>query len=319
MKLVIASSLLLFIHSGLACDLTINSTQDIQAGLNAIGVNKTLCLQPGVYKPSATITMQTGQTLRGLASDSQIINQQLVQIKSNADRIIRTADNATVRHLAITRNTPFALPSYGVLAFNDENVTLWTLKITRANIAIGLVEAHGSTLLNNHISLTGDGLSNGANPAIWVHDSDDVQIKYGEVVGRNNPPHGDGEIAAYDSDNLLIDGVHHNYSGTSAIYLVNCDSCTVKNSVISFAQGWGLDVVDGSDNFHALNNTIRYSRLGGSVFYEFDSIGGVWENNNYIYNNQNGGSYCDGINVRNNPANVTLINNTATGLTHCAL
>ncbi|MCF6319885.1 MAG: hypothetical protein L3J83_11535 [Proteobacteria bacterium] len=54
-------------HESMACDLTINSTQNIQSSLNSIGINKKLCLEQGVYYPTATINMLAGQTLQGLA------------------------------------------------------------------------------------------------------------------------------------------------------------------------------------------------------------------------------------------------------------
>lgn len=303
------------------CDNTLKPTGgDIQSALNALGPNKTLCLEKGIYTPSSTIIMQTGQELRGLATDYEVLTLNQLQIKSNADRVISAANNTRIRHVMITNNNAQILPTFGILAHYVDNVTIWSVKLQNIRIGVGLNHSDDSRILNSFFQLTGDGVNGvgNADPAIWVSNSDDVEIKYGQVVGRNNPPHGDGEIGVYDSNNVLVDGVHMNYSGTSALYMVNCDYCTAKNNVISYAQGWGLDIVGGSDHFLAQNNTIRWSLWGGSVFYEYNSIGGEYRDNVFIDNNQsNFGSYCEGINVRSTPQNVTLVNNTSTGQLFC--
>ena len=100
--------------------------------------------------------------------------------------------------------------------------------------------------------------------------------------------------------------------------MVNCDNCSAVNLDIRYSGGWGLDIVQGSDNFIAYNNSVRYSHNGAAVFFEFDSIGGTWSNNTFINNNTSNNQYfCEGINVKTNPNNITLINNTSTGQLTC--
>ena len=85
--------------------------------------------------------------------------------------------------------------------------------------------------------------------------------------------------------------------GASAIYYVNCDDCSIEGTVIHRADEWGLDIVGGSDNFVASNNTVNWSDFGGSIFHEYNSTGGSFTNNTFIDNNQQGVANCNALNV----------------------
>jgi hypothetical protein len=318
LTLITIISLIYTIQSYSACDLTISSGQDIQASLNQIGINKTLCLNKGNYYPNSTINMLAGQELKGLATDYEVLTLGQLQIKSNADRIIVANDNVTISHLLITRNTTNTLPTYGILSYFDTNVTIWSVKIQNTLIGIGNNHSDGTRILNTFISLNGDLFNNKADPAIWINSSNNVEVFYGEMRGRANGPGGDGEVSSYNSTNVSIFGTNSVDCGASAFYMVNCDFCSIENTIVHRANEWGLDVVSGSDNFYAENNTVKWSNFGGAVFFEFDSIGGTWKNNHFFNNRQMNVGNCDGINVKTNPNNVTLLNNTSTGQVSCS-
>lgn len=300
-----------------ACDLTIESLHNIQKSLKEIGPNKTLCLEPGAYFPTDKIVMLPGQEIRGLASDNQIIYHDKVVIFSNQSRAIVANDNTRIRHLVIRRGIIGPQPTFGILAHYKNNVTIWSVKIQGMKIGIGLNHSNGSRILNTFINQGGDLTDNKANPSIWISNSDYTYVHYGHVIGRGNGPGGDGEIATYNSKGVTINGTHVTDSGASAIYMVNCDNCKVINTRITRADEWGIDVVQGSDNFVGKNNIVSYSNFGGSVFDEAGSTGGLWDGNKYKYNNIMGVGNCEGINIKGNPNNVTLTNNTSTGNIYC--
>ena len=77
-------------------------------------------------------------------------------------------------------------------------------------------------------------------PVSGISQSGYTQINYGHMIGRANGPGGDGEIAAYNSTGVIINGTHITDSGASAIYMVTCDLYKVMNTYILRADGWAL-------------------------------------------------------------------------------
>ncbi len=174
---------------------------------------------------------------------------------------------------------------------------------------------------SSNVFITGIHLSNNgwpntpgnsiADPNIYIANSSNVLIQWGQILGQNNWPFGDGEIACYFSDNVTISGTQLFFSGTSAIYFVGCDNSRVENANIQFAGGWGLDIVSGSDNFTAINNSIKYSRLGASIFQETQQTGGTYKWNIFNYNNTSGFANCNGLNITGDPLSMSISGNSA--------
>jgi hypothetical protein len=129
---------------------------------------------------------------------------------------------------------------------------------------------------------------------------------WGEVVGDGGPGGypGDGEVAAYDSTYVQISNMNSVDSGTSGIYFVNCDNCSISGVIMHRARGWGLDIVGGSDNFTASNNTIKWSWDAGSVFDGRVNLNGSYVNN-YFESNNESIIACNGIAWIANPPSMS--------------
>jgi len=269
------------------CSVALTPGQDIQSALNSGAT--TVCLRPGTYAASANITMNAGQTLRGLGS-----SRDDVVIASTADVVLAPGSNSTVKNLAIHGNT--ATTTYGVLVYRVSNVTLWSLRVQNAGrIGTGVAESSSVSILDTFFS--DNGRDNGiADPNVWINQSHAVTVNYGELRGRANGPGGDGELSCFNSYDVHIFGTHSVDSGASAIYFVDCDSSSIDSVVVERAGEWGLDIVDGTDNVVLQNNQVSYSYYGGSV-YQF-ATGGQYLNNAFVGNNRSGTVPCSGINVR---------------------
>ncbi len=298
-----------------ACDLSITTTQDIQSSLNAIGPNSTLCLSAGTFNLNSTISLNLGQRLTGV---NGVVTALQTTIVSSADRIIRMNDESQVDHLNI-RSSSGSLATYAVLSYFDVNPTMWSLNIQNTKIALGIKGSSGASILNNWISLTGD-LNNGIpDPSIWISDAVNTKLWYGYIVGRNNGAAGpqgfligDGEVGCYNSNGLTVTGTRHDYSGTSSFYLVNCDNAVLDNVSVFYSNGFGLDIVDGTDNLVIKNTKVYHSRLAASIYDEVENSNGSYLNNTFYNNNTTNQSNCAGISVAGNPANLNLSGNNVT-------
>lgn len=312
---------LLIPTSVLACDVTLNSGADINAALANYNV---VCLSAGTYNHS-TIYLPEGRTLRsstGNRNDVTIqgIDGNVVQVTGNSSSV----QNVTLRGASRANG-------YGVLIYGGYSGTqIWGVNISNVTTGIGITATtlpppsglgcptdpsqrpRQISILDTFVSSSGDPFNGLPDPAIWISCSDNVAINYGEVRGTTNGPGGDGEVAAHHSTYVQISNMNSIDSGASAIYYVNCDNCSVSGVTIHRAGEWGLDIVNGSDNFTASNNTIKWCNWGGSVFDGAGSIGGSFTSNYFENNNVSGfSSYCNGINMSGNPTGVLMSGNVA--------
>lgn len=314
-------SLLLISKVGFACDVTISAGHNlISAATSTAAIGDEICLNAGTYSQDYTIYRKQGQTLRGLGTaiaDTEIF--------TSASPIIDLGSNSVIRNFRISGvplvYTPYyAYPEYGVLAWADTDVTIWSVELDYVENPINIVNgSDGASIWDTYV--THPGVDDGApNPSIWIDDSDYVTVLYGAIVGRSNGVGGDGEIACRNSNYMNVDGTYVSSSGAAGMYFVNCDNATVENATIVSGDEWGLDVVDGSGNFTATGNTINSNFWGAVVFDEADNGSGTFTGNSFTGNNTSGSVNCQGIVVIGNVGNVSQSGNTASpGPVICSL
>jgi hypothetical protein len=288
------------------CNLTLSPGQDIQAGLNTPGVT-TLCLSPGTYTTSSTITVPAGKTLQGTGS-----SRDDVVISSSTAIILAPSSNTTLYNFSIKGNN--GSTDWGILVYFQSSVTVWSVHVQHVDIGLGFHTSTNVNLWDSNFTSNGRVSNGAADPNVWIYNSSNVVVYYGELDGAANGPGGDGELACYNTPYLHITGTHVLDSGASAIYLVNCDNAIVESVTIQRAGEWGLDIVGGSDSFLAQNNLIQWSYYGGAVFDQTVNTGGQFINNSFISNDQSANrGMCNGINVIGNLSAVYLSGNTSNG------
>lgn len=291
----------------LACDVTLpagSSFLSVQSALNSAAYSK-ICLAPGSYAFASTLVVPQGKMLAGMGA-----NPAETKITSSADRAIRALDYTTLHKLKVV-GTVGSPGTYGVLYYYNTAAKLWSVEIEGYKINLGIKGSSGITILNSFFRLNGVPNNGVPEPNIWISDSVNINVRWGAVYGRGDKPFGDGEISCYNSAQVRVDGVYSFDSGTSAIYFVNCDDSSVRNSAVYRAGGFGLDIVNGSDNFVADNNLIQWSHYAGTVFHAHLNSGGVFRDNRYVDNNRSGdGRFCNGIAHRSSLAGLSMSGNT---------
>jgi hypothetical protein len=213
--------------------------------------------------------------------------------------------------LSIDQLSAAPQPTYGILAYYNSDVRVWSVEIRDVQIGIGVVGCSDVRIANVFLKYTGDPYNGLPDPAIWVTSSDDVTIRHGESRNTGVGPGGDGEVSVSNSSSVEILYMHSVDCGASAFYLVNCDSCKVEGTEVHRAEEWGIDVVNGSDNVTVRNNVVKWCRYGGSVFHENNSAGGTFTGNYFQDNNWSGVANCNAINVKGDPSKMTIQNNQA--------
>lgn len=292
-----------------SCDVTFIQKASPETIRNAINNSamEEICLRPGLYNfGNETLNIPSGKTLKGLGDDRGD-----VIITSSAHRMIYIQSDTTLSNFTL-QPVQGHTPEFGILSYYSSNQAILGLRLKGAQINLGLNGSSGVTVADTFMSDNGG--TPAADPNVWITDAGNIEFLWGALYGSGFHPSGggDGEIAAYNSNNVSIDGLHVLNSGASAVYFVNCDSCSVKNSTLVSASGWGLDIVQGSDNFIAINNLVQSSRYGGSVFQQSSQSGGTYIGNTFIGNNTGGYASCNAINVIGNRFALTLSGNTAT-------
>lgn len=283
------------------CNVTLSSGGNLRAA-TVSHAGQVICLNPGTYNlGSVNLALSAGTTILGLGAtrDDVVVN-------SSATRAIITADNVMLKKFSLRGVAP---NEFGVLIAH-EHVILWSLRIQYFSINIGVVQSDDVDIWDTFLSDNGDPNDGLPNPNVWINQSSNVTLYYGTYYGRGNGPYGDGEVAAHNSTNVVIEGTESIDAGASSFYFVNCDDCQITDALSDRSDEWGLDVVQGSDNFIADGNIVRHAFFGGAVFTEDTAIGGTFTNNQF-YSNNPGGGFCNGINVVGSIAGVVQSGNTA--------
>lgn len=276
------------------CDIT------IPAGANAQTINTALlnytdvCLATGTYPLGSTpITVQPGKTLEGVGAT----RSDTVLNSTAPNGAIALKNSAVVKNL--TLSGPGGGPSavYGVLVYQSSNSIIWGLDIHGFLINIGITGSPNTHVWSTSVSNNGDIHNGTPNPNMWINQSSSTEILYGVAYGRgDNKPFGDGAVSFYDSSGIHIYGFASFDSGTSAIYLVNCDNAVIENTNIYRAGGFGLDIVGGTDNFVSRNNLVQWCYYAGSAFDNTTNVGGSYLNTSFVSNNGSGDPrFCNGI------------------------
>lgn len=297
-----------------ACSVVLSPGASIQVALDNPAY-ATICLAPGTYQLSNQLTIPDGKILEGTGT-----GRDEVVLQSSADIAVYLHSNTQIKNLRIQNERGFT-PTYGVLTYYTNNVIIWGLRVLGSDINIGINGSRNVHVWDTFMAM--NGRNNGeADPNLWITDAHDIEILWGEALGRNNGPGGDGEIAAYQSTNVSIYGTYVTNSGASAIYLVDCDGCKVENTTIVNANEWGLDIVNGSDNFIAKNNRVSNSYYAGSVFngsgYSGVNRSGQYIGNDFRNNNRSGTrSFCNGITYSGSLTELTLSGNTGNHVLQC--
>jgi|GEM_PF-1025996 len=301
-----------FSCTSIACDVVVHPGGSIQGALS--GHATTICLAPGIHTVTSGIIIPPGKTLKGQTAnrDDAVINAMV----SNATRVITVSSGTTLYNFTI-RGASGHVPEYGLLIYNASNVSAWGLNISGSLINAGIVASSNIFFGDNVLSNPGIANNKIADPNLWISSSSDVDVWYGALIGRANGPGGDGELSCGQSNRIRVTGTNVVDSGASAIYFVNCVNSSIKNTYISNAGEWGLDIVNGSHYIIAENNYVHTARWGGMV-YSKDNISGAIRNNQFVRNNTSGyRDYCNGINF-SGAVSVTQTGNTVnSGLLNC--
>ena len=305
-----------------ACNATLSPGADIQAALNGPGT--TICLNPGTYRPAATLSVPQGKTLKGLgANRDQVVIESAVASGGNSVMLWPSA-GVTLHNFTLI-SAAGRLPTFGVFV-NAPDITLWSLHVKKAVINVALVSATRPRVLDTYLSQPGDPNDRAANPNLWIDRSTDVTLWYGALYGGGgfgtDPTGaltGDGELSVYGSDRVTITGTNFFSSGTSAVYFRDCDSCTIRQVSVYNARGFGLDLVDaidnpldGNDNLLVENSLVNDSGYGGAIIKLTGGNTVRFTGNRFNRNNTTGHSQCSGINISGTQGSLTLQSNTVT-------
>lgn len=286
-----------------ACTTTLSPGTSIRSAVAAAPANAVICLDPGTHVDSE-IDLKAGQILRGTSS----INRPIIQNNNGtSSRTINVSEaNVTIRDLVVTGQA--GNPSgFGILVYVTSGTRIENVDSNYAIIGIGINGGTDIQVNHSKISYAGDGraCSGCAQPSMWTTDSNNVRILNTQAVNNGVGPEGDGEIASYNTPNLLIQNTTVNGSGASGLYIVNCDHAIIAGNVITGVREWGLDIVDtgyssGSDYGLFLKNTVGGSRNGGAVL--LNSVYAVFHNNSFIGDRTGprASGSCNGINRRGN-------------------
>lgn len=301
-----------------ACNATLSPGADIQTALN--GVATTVCLNPGTYRPTNTLYVPAGKTLKGLGANR---DQVVIESAAGSGSVMIWPFAGTTLYNFTLISAPNRLPTYGVFV-NAPDIVLWSLHVKKALINVALISAARPQVLDTYLSQPGDPNDHAANPNLWISGSTDVTLWYGALFGGggfgtdpNGALTGDGELGVYGSDRVTITGTNFFDSGTSAVYFRDCDSCIIRQTTIHNARGFGLDLVDavnnpldGNDNLVVEYNTVNYSGYGGAIIKLTGGNQVRFTGNSFSQNNTTGNSACSGINILGTQGTLTLQSNT---------
>ncbi|MBM7118487.1 right-handed parallel beta-helix repeat-containing protein [Archangium primigenium] len=286
------------------CGVVLSPGADIQAALDA--GHGTVCLQGGLYPTAASVRPHANQTLRSLSPQAPAVLRRTAFL-SDARVLEVLESNVTLKDLLV-EGTATARPQYGVLVYRSGNVLLDNVAVSYALIGVGVNQSPGNVeLRNTRVVSAGDGRAcpGCAQPSVWITDSNNVRLMGGTFTNVGVGPEGDGELACYNTPNLLVQNVTVSRSGASGMYLVNCDRAMVLSNTIQDANEWGLDLVNtgqpsGTDFSLFDGNLITRSRHGGAVLK--DSLFDTFQFNTYRDNRRgpNASGRCNGVNRRGN-------------------
>lgn len=296
-----------------ACSITVAPGQSIHNVVNA-GYS-TVCLDSGVHDVASTIYPRAYQTIRSTFATQPAT----IRPASGISVLYIGTEGVTLKDFVID-SVATGRPVWGVLVAKTNNVLIEGVKIYRAQYSLGVTDgASNVEFRNSEIVDGGDGLacSGCAHPSIWINSASNVRVVKSVLSNNGIGPEGDGELACYNSTDVVVQNSSIVNSGASGMYLVNCDRVVAVGNLVKGSKEWGLDIVSategpGTDYGFFQWNTVEYSRNGGGVLKS--SHFNTFLNNTYNYNRQgpNASGSCNGINKRGPIYNFWQHNDTAT-------
>lgn len=294
------------------CDTIVPVGANIQSAMST-GAS-TICLGPGVHASASTLLPLAGQTLRS----ADPAGMATLLVGHAATGIDVRASGVTLKQLVITSTTG-GLAQSAIVASGAANLLVDDVSIHRVYVPLAIQQSSSVELRGVRITAPGDGVACAgcAQPSIWINQSADVRVVRSVLEGNGTGPEGDGELACYDSADLLVQNSTIAKSGASGMYLVNCDRAVVIGNLVSSAREWGLDITQadrasGSDFGLFEWNRVEYSRNGGAVLH--NSTFATFTHNQYVHNRSgpNASGECNGVNRRGNTHGFWSLNDTGT-------
>ncbi len=299
-----------------SCDITPPPGSDLGVYVNSLHDGQKMCLGAANYYANQILVLANNVTISGSGIGETVVLGSGSRAFSIRGEGVTMHGFSLVGHNGLQKDR-----TYGILAYRTDDISIWSVSIDYFKISIGVVESTNVRLQNIWASNNGDpdnesaGGTSGSDPHLWITGSENILVRWGNWEGQADgfKPGGDGELAAYNSNNVRVLDTFVMHSGASGIYFVNCDSCEVSRTRVHAADGWGLDIVAGSENFRAEDNHISASRFGSVIFHEDLNGSGRFAYNLLTSgNNSSGHTTCSGINVRGEPENLELVGNTNT-------
>jgi cysteine-rich repeat protein len=217
------------------CDFELDPGDDIQAAIDAADAGDVICLNPGLYQQSATITVSEEVTITRTSCDPDVI-------------VTRTAGDTATEAIVDGDG------STNVFLIEANNVTLQCLEVRNGedDLVYNTTSTRTGLVVKNNIvhdSSDDDGIQLKKAPGALVQYNDVYDIA-GDGINLS-----DGSDGGQILDNRVHDVSTDSGSANGAIYVYNSDNLTISgNLVYDIPNQEGIKVGEGS-----------YFGVGGSV------------------------------------------------------
>lgn len=300
--IVLLAGAILLTTLGNADLIQVDSSESIQAAVDAAQPGDTVQVQSGIYHQKLNISKQIVLQGRG---------HPLLDAGASGNAITLCADNITISGFDIRTTRRM-----GIQAISSHN-TIANNSISGCLDGIRLDRAHFNTIANNEINNNTNGItlssSNGnmiRNCDIRdnnINDDSDCGIfliySSGNVIGENNlTNNGDTSVSFRSaSSNTIINNtiMENDWYGISLSESSNLNLIAYNNASGNNDAGIYLD---GSRNNHLIGNQAMDNSKG--IYLSYDSNDNLLEDN-YLCHNQKG------LYLANHASNNTIVNNTA--------
>jgi len=298
---VLCTALSLASVANAACDLFVPGTSNLQAYVDGLPPNGTLCIDPNadvwVY---SSVVVPSGITIQAAIptnDPSAFVIKAAQQLTGPVFITANGSSNITFRDIEVigngSTNSSNNSSAVGVFLLNTTNAVIdgvWFKNTWRMNAAA--VSSHNVTIENSRFADMGyDALAQGA---IYISQVDTASIHDNIVVGRNNGPSGDGGIDCYQSTSVDIFNNNISNTGESSIYTSGsaCPGIAIYNNAITNSNEWGIDMVN-INGATISGNVVTNSFFAGMVVW--DGSNSEVSNNQFYDNNRGGYIPCQGI------------------------
>lgn len=305
------------------CDRYLTAADDLSTEVNGQSGPYVFCLQAGTYQESDAIRPNPNVTLHGLGHATDVV------IRSTADYGIFVkigANNVKIHGLTVDGGNSASAMTKGGIYFNGnsggqmtavriENLGGPGLALNQADdfsYQWGSIKNIGLTTLRSH------------SLAVWIHESDSVDILNISVHGNRGDNGRDHAVTCYESSNVTIDNIKSYYSGSAGIGAQDCQGMSITNNEVYYGSEFGIDIGVGNSNIEISDNYVSGLNYTAIVLTDHDwsSCGHCGtppdsvniQDNEMVDNNRSGfwdgacdsGDDIDAIILINNPTNVNI-------------